>query len=412
MPAVRVLAISVVSGFLLLAIALPVFADDILSNLDFEDWDSSGPASWQKSAASNFSVTMSSDSGQTKSGTRSALLNVNTSTYRYIYVTGNVSPSTPYRFSGFLRGVSGSFNAVLRLAWYAEGSTSQLSTDDSNSLSGTSDNFSEVAVEVTSPATAKTVKARVVLTPASGSTANSLLVDNLSFSQVAASSQNSQDSQVVAPAPTPKIDWALEDKIYVAKEFKTTKLELSNFDINTEYLLKLRAGTEEGKLTKLQTKNGSAFLSDGETWSKFPLIKTDENAKWAGEIKGFLGEDKPDGKYKIQLRIRKKDTDTYLVSDMKEITFLPETKAVILPLPPPATKPAVLAATSVSAQINLATPTPLSTPSVSFKKATPTNFYLSEIFIISGATLILLAIIALWKLSPELFAKLKIWGKN
>lgn len=137
-------------------------------------------------------------------------------------------------------------------------------------------------------------------------------------------------SQPVAQAPTPKIDWNLEDKIFVGRDFKTTKLELSNFEINTEYFLKLRAGTEEGKLTKIQTKNGSAYLSDGESWDKFPLIKTDENAKWTGEIKGMLAEGKPDGKYKILLRIRKKDTESFYESEIKEINFSKVAEEIIV----------------------------------------------------------------------------------
>ncbi len=158
-------------------------------------------------------------------------------------------------------------------------------------------------------------------------------------------------SQSVTPAPTFKIEWSLEDKVYVGRDFKTTKLELSNFDGNTEYYLKLRAGTEEGKLTKIQTKNGSAYLSDGESWSKFPLIKTDENSKWTGEIKGLLSEGKSEGKYKILVRIRKKDTESFYESDTKEIDFLKVSEEIIVIATPAAviksvekmaTKPAVI----------------------------------------------------------------------
>lgn len=149
--------------------------------------------------------------------------------------------------------------------------------------------------------------------------------------------------------PSPKIDWTLEDKIYVGRDFKTTKLELSNFEINTEYFLKLRAGTEEGKLTKIQTKNGSAYLSDGESWSEFPLIKTDEKAKWTGEIKGLLTEGKPEGKYKILLRIRKKDTESFYESDIKELNFIKVADEVIIFATPAA------ATKSVSLKVDVAT---------------------------------------------------------
>ena len=128
-------------------------------------------------------------------------------------------------------------------------------------------------------------------------------------------------SQSVITAPTPKVEWGLDNDLYVGRDFKTTKLELSNFDANTEYFLKIRGGTEEGKLTKFQTKNGGAYLSDGESWSKFPLIKTDENAKWSGEIQGLLSENKPEGKYKILIRVRKKDAESFYESEVKEVNF-------------------------------------------------------------------------------------------
>lgn len=160
-------------------------------------------------------------------------------------------------------------------------------------------------------------------------------------------------SQPVDPAPSPKIEWNLEDKIYVGRDFKTTKLELSNFDGNTEYYLKLRAGTEEGKLTKIQTKNSSAYLSDGESWSKFPLIKTDENSKWTGEIKGLLPEGKLEGKYKILLRIRKKDTESFYESDMKEIDFSKVPEEIIVIATPAAVVKSVEKAATKTAVISV-----------------------------------------------------------
>ncbi len=203
----------------------------------------------------------------------------------------------------------------------------------------------------------------------------------------------------ISPAPSPNIDWSLPDKVYVGKEFKTIKLELSNFDKNTEYFLKIRAGTEEGKLTKIQTKNGTSFLSDSELWSKFPLIKTDDQGKWTGEAKGLLDEDKPDGKYKILLRFRKKDPATYLESDLKQITFLPQ--PMVVESSKIASNPAVLAASAAAiiAEINLSTPAPVVLPKIPEpSEALDRSFPLAAIFIFAGTILIISAIIALWKL--------------
>lgn len=289
-------------------------ADNLLSNSDFEDWDGSGPIGWQKSAASGFSVEPSFASGTVKTGSLSALLKLTTGNYRYIYQTASVSGSTAYRFSGSIKNIFGTSSALLRLAWYCLGCTSQLpGTDDSSVVDQAIANFTDLSVEVVSPTNAAQVKARVVITPASGSTDNRIIVDNLSLTTVSNSTQNTLTT-------SPTINWNT-GSAYDLGEIFSLHLKLENFDPSQGYYLKFRAGTDENALNKGQTKSGSAFYADNESWSKFPQVTTDASGKWEGQISGRVGEDKTVGQYTIRIRVRRQDTDTFSDSDPKTVSF-------------------------------------------------------------------------------------------
>lgn len=110
--------------------------------------------------------------------------------------------------------------------------------------------------------------------------------------------------------PLPLIEFTVPAGANLGESFKTM-VNLKNFAANTEFYLKIR--------DKVQTKNGNNFLSDNEAWNFFPLIKTDSSGNWSGEIWGMISEDKDAGIYKIKLRVRKKDTDSFFESDIKEV---------------------------------------------------------------------------------------------
>lgn len=135
----------------------------------------------------------------------------------------------------------------------------------------------------------------------------------------------------VANLPAPVIEFIVPAAANLGESFKTMA-NLKNFDGNTEFYLKIR--------DKVQTKNGSSYLSDNESWTNFPLIKTDNSGNWSGEIWGLMTEDKDDGVYKIKLRAKKKNTDSFFESDSKEIKLIKIIKitSAILPTATPETK--------------------------------------------------------------------------
>lgn len=129
-----------------------------------------------------------------------------------------------------------------------------------------------------------------------------------------------ESTSVVSTIPDPSIEWEVGGSLEIGKPFKLL-LKLKNLEKEKEFYLKVRGGVEENKLTKVQTKNGGSFLSDGEGWPGFPIIKIDGSGNWNGELWGMISEDKDGGKYKFRVRARKKDTESFYESDIKELSF-------------------------------------------------------------------------------------------
>ncbi len=125
----------------------------------------------------------------------------------------------------------------------------------------------------------------------------------------------SQDSK-----PTPSIDWQAVSNAIQNENFKTS-ISLKNFSSDTTYYVKIRGGPDADHLTKAQTKSGNAFLSDNESWTGFPTINTDGSGAGSGDIYGLFTDDREAGAYKILLRVRKKDSDSFYESDIKDITL-------------------------------------------------------------------------------------------
>lgn len=133
-------------------------------------------------------------------------------------------------------------------------------------------------------------------------------------------------------SPSPVIDWSVGNR-YELGEIFGANVKLLNFDSESLYYLKLRGGLEENTMNKMQTENSLAYFADTENWSKFPLVKTNSQGDWNGEIRGQVGEDQVEGKYKIRVRAHKKDTGTSVDSAVKEAAFFRQIAASIK-LPP------------------------------------------------------------------------------
>ena len=200
----------------------------------------------------------------------------------------------------------------------------------------------------------------------SGSYSNNYVAITINIpiiSTVLAETGNTQTSEV---SPSIEINVPNPNNCTLGNSFKIFS-NLKNFSRETEYYLKLRGGLDGDHLTKMQTKNGESYFSDNESWENFPTIKTDSSGNWSGDVWGLLGEDKEEGAYKIKLRARKKETDTFCESDLKDLRFL---KPAVIAVPV-ATKSSVASAPAVlAAATEISTPEPVITPIISVNKVT------------------------------------------
>lgn len=133
----------------------------------------------------------------------------------------------------------------------------------------------------------------------------------------------------VVATVTPMIDWTTVENANLGDTFKI-KAKLVNFDPNQEYFFKIRGGTDESTLNKIQTQNGISYLSDTENWEKFPIVKTSDTGSWEGEQSGRVSEDKDIGNYFLRVRLRKKNSDTTIDSTSKQIKLI--RKPVVVPV--------------------------------------------------------------------------------
>jgi len=123
---------------------------------------------------------------------------------------------------------------------------------------------------------------------------------------------------------------------------------------NTNYNLKGRIGVDSGSLTKGLTNNtlNSApddWLSDTDSWSKFPTATTDTNGSWQGSLKVKASTTATVGNNLLIFRVRKVSGST--------TTYDSSSKTVSLASPPPTPTPT-------------ATPTPSSSSSSSSSSST------------------------------------------
>lgn len=135
-----------------------------------------------------------------------------------------------------------------------------------------------------------------------------------------ASSTGSITEETTTPAAAPEITWEAPLSGELGEVFNI-KAAIKNFNPNKDYYLKVRGGVTEGELNKSQTVNGSVYLWDGDSWSRFPTLKTNDRGEWSGEVKARVGEDKEDGKYYFKLRFRNQNTESFYESGTKEINL-------------------------------------------------------------------------------------------
>lgn len=242
---------------------------------------------------------------------------------------------------------------------------------------------------------------------------SSATYDSATVSAIISPAAN-QQTDSPADQPSPNITVNIGNNFILGREFNIG-IKLENFDSNQDYYLKFRAGTDENSLAKGQTKNGSAFYADNESWSKFPQIKTDGSGKWDRQISARIGEDKPVGQYTIRIRVRKKDADTFYDSGTKNISLSspPVATEDITQVSSVTSQTKTVAATNPADNINLV----LGTASAATKTPVPTQVPESPKSQISNkpgiipVAIVFISLGAILSSAALLSVKFKIWEK-
>jgi len=88
-------------------------------------------------------------------------------------------------------------------------------------------------------------------------------------------------------------------------------------ETQTEYYYKGRVG-QGSTLNKAETYNGE-WLGDSDSWSKFPILKTNDTGSFSGNAKLRIKDSALEGENKLILRVRKIGTDNNLDSSEKDL---------------------------------------------------------------------------------------------
>lgn len=107
---------------------------------------------------------------------------------------------------------------------------------------------------------------------------------------------------------SPPVEVKMGEEFLVNASFSATP--------NKEYFLKIRIGSSSAFLTQGLTNNPANsspddWLSDRDTWTKFPKVSTDQAGSWQGSLKSKTASSLTNrGDYRISLRIKALDSTT------------------------------------------------------------------------------------------------------
>lgn len=293
-------------------------ADNLLVNPDFEDFDGDVPKSWTKNY-STLQTSAATDAAH--SGAKAVQFQSSSNSTKYLFQVVAVAKDSSYQFSGWTKTLSGSGNQYLRVTQCSDlNCSSEIKSDDSGHELTTV--WKNLTVSFYTESSAIAVKAKISLDP--GSTASvTALWDDLNLVKVA---------PAVSPIPTPtenpissspEIGLSFPGNLSVNSAF--------NLAVTTKnlpaaaYLLKIRLGLDGNHLTSGRTYN-SGWLSDNDSWTKFPQMTPDSSGNWSGNLTAMLPSGESSGDYKIQVRLKKADKDIYYTSEIKNLYFNAESK--------------------------------------------------------------------------------------
>ena len=168
-----------------------------LTNGDFE-LPGDTPYGWRAHAADALVAS--------EGGSRLLALTSRGGSTAWVYQSFAVEGGRWYEAAGRLRPGSHANLARIRVAWYAseDASGAQLSTTDSEELTGADDSFLAVSTgRIRAPDDAESAQLRIMLRPASGAPAI-LHADDVSFARTAPLPAAATDTPPEAPSPTPE----------------------------------------------------------------------------------------------------------------------------------------------------------------------------------------------------------------
>lgn len=139
----------------------------------------------------------------------------------------------------------------------------------------------------------------------------------------------------------------VDDGLTVDEEF-ALNASASGLSPAASYSAKIRLGTTSATLTRGQTKNPlnnppDDWLSDTDSWAKFPIILADSFGNWSGQIFGRPAENSLPGSNFLTLRLRKVGGTTNYDSSLVSVFVNSLASVTLKPLPlaidflPPAT---------------------------------------------------------------------------
>lgn len=284
-------------------------SDNLLLNADFEESTSSSFPGWSKTP-STLALSVASISGLTHNGSFAARFRSQSTSTKYLYQVIPL-PSGFYKFSAWLRLLTGNQSGFLRLSWYptTDGSGSEIASADSPVIAIVGD-WQKIEVTAEAPPSAQSLRAKLTLDPSS-SEINELIYDEVILEKAAS----------VTPL---SFSITLPSDIQTGEEFSLT-VDLKGLSDNTKYFLKVLGGQKSkliGELFDFYTWSPSknTFLAWNASWSDFPTLTSDLSGAATITIKGKFTSDGFIGENKVVIRLRKEGATTNLDSDGAPIT--------------------------------------------------------------------------------------------
>ncbi len=231
-----------------------------------------------------------------------------TSSYGFQQTITNIVGDKTYKVSGYgLTNDSNIKNFFIRVAWYAstDASGSQLSTEDTNIVTASDNQWHELTNTFQAPSNAKSAKTRLVLSSNTTASLTYAYFDDIVFEEptqdILSPSPTPTPTPTSSPTPTPSSTPTptatttpspsnsftisnIPSEITIDQSF-TSKVELTiSGSPNTVYYLKGAFKKTDGTRYFGLTKKEENWIEYGDEHSEQYQITTDHNGSWSGSL--------------------------------------------------------------------------------------------------------------------------------